>query len=186
MSLWTIPWLCKYSRPSISWQKYLGEEGGGNKIKPKSKNVLAYRQIKILNTLIRQTCITVTLTVVATTNPLELQVKTWGWGLTRELEILEIFSLGRCPTFLASHKRNIPSPYTWVGSQGCVYKSKMYMLLERLNENLAHWATMFQFKTEEKHEPTGKDIFSASPHCREHQPTGLHFCVGVFLAAVFP
>lgn len=23
MSLWTIPWLCKYSRPSISWQKYL-------------------------------------------------------------------------------------------------------------------------------------------------------------------
>lgn len=23
MSLWTIPWLCKYSRPSKSWQKYL-------------------------------------------------------------------------------------------------------------------------------------------------------------------
>lgn len=23
MSLWTIPWLCKYSRPSRSWQKYL-------------------------------------------------------------------------------------------------------------------------------------------------------------------
>lgn len=28
MSLWTIPWLCKYSRPSISWQKYLGWQGG--------------------------------------------------------------------------------------------------------------------------------------------------------------
>lgn len=32
--------------------------------------------------------------------------------LTRELEILEIFSLGRCPAFLASHIRNTPSPYT--------------------------------------------------------------------------
>lgn len=38
MSLWTIPWLCKYSRPSISWQKYLGGEGreGGDKIKVKT------------------------------------------------------------------------------------------------------------------------------------------------------
>lgn len=26
MSLWTIPWLCKYSRPSKSWQKYLQRE----------------------------------------------------------------------------------------------------------------------------------------------------------------
>lgn len=32
--------------------------------------------------------------------------------LTRELEILETFFLGRCPAFLASHKRNTPSPYT--------------------------------------------------------------------------
>lgn len=48
------------------------------------------------------------------------------WRLTRELEILETFSLGRCPTFLASHKRNIPSPYTWVRSQGCLHKSNMY------------------------------------------------------------
>lgn len=45
MSLWTIPWLCKYSRPSISWQKYLGEERGGDKIKPKSKCVFGYRQV---------------------------------------------------------------------------------------------------------------------------------------------
>lgn len=32
--------------------------------------------------------------------------------LTRELEILETFFQGRCPAFLASHKRNTPSPYT--------------------------------------------------------------------------
>lgn len=35
-----------------------------------------------------------------------------GKTLTRELEILETFSLGHCPAFLASHKRNTPSPYT--------------------------------------------------------------------------
>lgn len=32
--------------------------------------------------------------------------------LTRELEILETFFLGRCPAFLASHKHSTPSPYT--------------------------------------------------------------------------
>ena len=48
------------------------------------------------------------------------EIEAQGKTLTRELEILETFSLGRYPAFPASHIRNTPSPYTYVQRvKGC-------------------------------------------------------------------
>lgn len=146
MSLWTIPWLCKYSRPSKSWQKYLRFKEKKKNKKPKNSgmivlplstftwqvNVESYtfsptydmknsNLQKELNTT-KHCLVNAIMLKVYSEAAVSLIIckdeKEKNRGLTRELEILETFSLEHCPTFPACHKRSTPLPYTYQKSQG--------------------------------------------------------------------
>lgn len=125
MSLWTIPWLCKYSRPSKSWQKYLRQEkkkkGAWTCFKQTISSALVYMwcgERRFTKTQMPPNVLTNITLKVYSEERVRLTIWNKNRSLTRELEILETVSQEHCPTFPACHKRSTPLPYTYQNSQG--------------------------------------------------------------------